>query len=535
MTSRASLARLFPRLHRRALHSGPALPVLERSNIDRPFSRSQQTRYAVQLMSPANARQFLPCVTIAAEMKEKGVEPNLAIYNSMLAAAAEDGFWLEAWAILDDMLLMGVRPNTMSFNHLLHAVRFRHSHHVPRVLEKMEACGVKPNPQTMTPIISRYTAEGNLEMAVRHLLSFTAHDMVPGLQAAQSVITLAARNNFARLALDLAEWFERLSTRRLEESVWVNCLLAAAETSYIEGVERCWELLTKQFKSLLDEGTCVAVLNTAARNGRPELATEALQMLQTINISPQEHHFAAIIEAFCVNGRAREAILVLDLMSSSGVDSSIGTAEPIAECIQHDVERIDAAWKQIEELHKEGHRLHSSTHQAIIMAAVASGNLTRALAFYRALPDLGLSPKLDTFNHLLQGCIQSADRQLGDTLLAEMKTAKVKPNQDIHESFIRLCLTQDVYEDAFFYLEEMKTAGYKPSPSIYTALAEKCLSSNDLRYRIVLQEMEECGYGVPSDLKTHLRLEEKDEVAATSAVPRLSEEEQRFIEKGGLV
>ena len=123
MTSRASLARLLPRLHRRCFTSGPSLPVVEHSNIERSLAGTQQNRYAVKLMSKANTRQFLPCVTIAAEMKEKGVEPNPAIYNSMLFAAAEDGLWLDALAIFDDMLNMDVQPNTMSFNHLLHVSR----------------------------------------------------------------------------------------------------------------------------------------------------------------------------------------------------------------------------------------------------------------------------------------------------------------------------------------------------------------------------------------------------------------------------
>ena len=300
----------------------------------------------------------------------------------------------------------------------------------------------------------------------------------------------------------------------------------------IEGVEQCWEIVTKKFRSLLDEGTCVAVMNTAARNGRPELATEALKVLQSINVLPEEHHFAAIIEAFCINGQVREAILVLDLMASSRIQSSLGTAEPIGERIQHHVGEMDAAWKQIEELHKEGRRLHISLHQTIIMAAVARGDLKRALAFCRDLPRLDYTPNLAIFNELLKGCVAAADRQLGDSLLAGMKKAKVKVDQETQETFIRLCLTQEVYEDAFFYLEEMKSAGYKPSAALYVSLIEKCLSSNDLRYRIALQEMEEQGYAVPADLKTHSELDE--EVVAPVA-PLLSEAERQFIEKGGLV
>jgi len=97
----------------------------------------------------------------------------------------------------------------------------------------METCGIKPNSQTITLITSRCTAEGNLEMAIRHLLSFSEQGITPGLEAVQPVILFAARNNFARLALDLVEWFERISTRRLEESIWVECLIAAADTAYV--------------------------------------------------------------------------------------------------------------------------------------------------------------------------------------------------------------------------------------------------------------------------------------------------------------
>ncbi|KAF9446394.1 hypothetical protein P691DRAFT_794495 [Macrolepiota fuliginosa MF-IS2] len=490
----------------------------------------------IQLINQRPRRRLVPCLASAAEMKQKGVMPNLVIYNSMLEAAAEDGFWLDAWAILDDMLLMGVKPNAMSFNHLLHAVRFKHNHHVARVINKMEACSVKPNAQTLGLIITRYAAEGNLEMAIRHLLTVPKYNVVPDLQTVQSVIILAARNNFSRLALDLANWFERISTRRLEESVWVNCLIAAAETSHIEGVHQCWNTVTKHFKTLLDEGICLSVLNTAARHGSPELATEALQMLQTINVPPQEHHFAAIIEAFCQSGQVKEAILVLDLMTSSDIVPSIETTKPISESIKQDLEKIDATWQLVKEFHKEGRRLDISAPRAVIAAAVACGDLTRALTFYKALSQFNLSPELQIYNLLLQACVRATDRRMGDHLLADMKTAKVAPSRDTYENIIHLCLTQPVYEDAFFYLEEMKAAGFKPPLSVYTALVDKCLSANDTRHQIALQEMEECEYVIPPALQSRIAgTGTRGEVVEASTQPSLSEGERRFIEQGGLV
>jgi len=270
----------------------------------------------------------------------------------------------------------------------------------------------------------------------------------------------------------------------------------------------------------------MAIMNAAGRNGLPELATEVLQMKQTIGISPEEHHFAAIIEAFCKRDQAQEAILVLDLMASSGIESSMGTAEPIAECIQHSAEKIDAAWNQVKQLHQEDHHLHVSIYKTIFMAAVANGDLTKALAFCRALPDFGLSPSVDLYNHLLHACIRSANRQVGDEILSAMKSAELKPNRETYKTFIRLCLTQDVYDDAFFYLEEMKAAKHKPSSSVYVAIIQKCLSSNDERYQIAVDETIECGYSIPYFLEHDISKKQGY---------LISEDEQRFIERGGLV
>jgi pentatricopeptide repeat protein len=224
-------------------------------------------------------------------------------------------------------------------------------------------------------------------------------------------------------------------------------------------------------------------------------------MLQIFDHQPKEHHFAAIIEAFCRLRQFKEAVLVLDLMNSSNIIPDSGTTRPFVDHLKQDPESIDATWSAIEDLHKDGRRLDIVVPRAVIIAAIFQKNLSKALAFYKALPGFNLSPDLDIFNQLLQGCVQAADRQLGDTVLTDLQANKIKPNQDTYQNFIYLCLTQSNYEDAFFYLEEMKAAGFKPSPSVYIALVDKCFESNDLRYQIALEEMEECGYSIP----THYR------------------------------
>jgi pentatricopeptide repeat protein len=72
------------------------------------------------MMSQPSKNKYLSCLSSVIEMKRKGVKPNLIIYNELLAAAAERGQWLDAFAIMDDMLSMKIKPNAITFNHLFH-------------------------------------------------------------------------------------------------------------------------------------------------------------------------------------------------------------------------------------------------------------------------------------------------------------------------------------------------------------------------------------------------------------------------------
>jgi hypothetical protein len=86
-----------------------------------------------------------------------------------------------------------------------------------------------------------------------------------------------------------------------------------------------------------------------------------------------------------------------------------------------------------------------------------------------------------------------------------MKRVQVKPNEETYEKMILLCLTQETYEDAFFYLEEMKAASHVPARAIYESLLAKCSSVEDARSTMVLQEMKECGYKVKDGTRTTSR------------------------------
>ena len=227
----------------------------------------------------------------------------------------------------------------------------------------------------------------------------------------------------------------------------------------------------------------------------------ALQVLVGLEIPLEEHHLVPVMESFCECQKLEEVFSIVNLMRSSDVHFTRETASQLTNCISSDIDKVDEAWSVLERMHQQGKPVDVVSLNAVIHAATLLNDLQRAIGTYKAFPDFGVKPTISTFNHLLSGCISTSHRALGDKLLSELRELNLVPDTQTFERVIILCLTQTVYEDAFFYLEEMKGQGYMPPLSVYTAIIRKCVVSGDVRWEVALDEMKECGYTVSPTLQ----------------------------------
>ncbi|KIK44881.1 hypothetical protein CY34DRAFT_10750 [Suillus luteus UH-Slu-Lm8-n1] len=455
-------------------------------------------------------------------MKKEGVEPDIIIYNNLLACLAEDCHVLEAWAVVEDMSSMGIAPDRNTFHHLIHASRQLQSTAIWDIIDKMEAENIRPNEQTFFLMIQRHTTDKrNLEFILQCMYEMGSRGLVIELTIAQDVIGLAAELGFPRLALDLAENFEATSVRRLSPETWMRCLASSAEALYVcgifimyrfhltydwktEGVQRCWEQVVGVLNVTPDEGLCLDVLHTAGRHGLSDLATDVIRVLRNLGADWQEHHFAPLVEALCKAGNLKDAFGTLDLMRSSNIFPTTITAQPIYDFLKQDIDKVDGAWELLDKLRNEGKTIDRTAINAIIRAAISLSDLQRAVGAYKAFPDYKCVPDIDTFNTLLSGCIVASHRELGNKLLLDLKELGIKPDATTYERIIILCLTQATYEDAFFYLEEMKAQKFVPPRSVYDAVIRTCIAASDSRYTLALDELKQCGYTVSKNLQTFI-------------------------------
>jgi len=297
----------------------------------------------------------------------------------------------------------------------------------------------------------------------------------------------------------------------------------------LDGVNYTWRLV-KELGITPNEGICLAVMNTAARHGAPELAADVLQALKQQSVRWQDYHFDAVIEAFCRNNQLKEALVTLKIMVDNEVPPSRGVLSTISNISLQDSESIDRAWDALETLKQEGNFLPLHLN-LLINASIELKDLQRAMGIYKSFDDYSVVPSIPVFHSLFDGCITAQHRQLGDLLLADMKKYGLEPNSVTFAKLIQLCLTQDAYEDAFFYLEEMKASGRTPHRSIYVNLVHKCWSANDPRVEMVLDEMKECGYELPR--RPTKETDEETIASSSSSPPMLDAAAVEVINTGG--
>ena len=237
----------------------------------------------------------------------------------------------------------------------------------------------------------------------------------------------------------------------------------------------------------------------------PALASEVLSLLTEQEIPLGEHHFSPLIEAMCRQAQIKDAFQTIMRMDNVGITPTAETTYPIFKHIIKDAERLEAACNHLEDIQQEVKvPFHVAAFNCVIQASISLGDLQRAIGLYKSLSEFKVKPNVDTYNLLLAGCIAATHRELGDKLLLEMKEARVHPDARTYERLIVLCLTQTSYEDAFFYLEEMKEQRMVPTLNIYESLIRKCVTMGDTRYKLAVEELQECSYKVDSSLQAFI-------------------------------
>lgn len=210
----------------------------------------------------------------------------------------------------------------------------------------------------------------------------------------------------------------------------------------------------------------------------------------------EEYHFAALVEAYCRTGDTLNAVMVLPIMRRSDALPNAGTVKPIVKAISVDVETIDRAFFDLQDMNTDGKPVDRAALNAIIEACAICKDLSRAMATFNDFESFNNEADLDTYNGLLLACLSTKHATIARELFHKMQESNIQPNAETYHLIVSTILTQSDYDLAFDLLEEMKERGLKPAAETYRNIIRSCVNQNDGRATVALEEMKHTGYDI---------------------------------------
>ncbi|CAA2976687.1 Hypothetical predicted protein [Olea europaea subsp. europaea] len=423
--------------------------------------------------------------------------PDVRVYRALLRSFALTGMADECGSTIEDMIAAGVRADASCYNiwlqvslgspsssQTLMGIQAAVNVHAPLVdiLDVMDSRSVSYDAITYQILISYYCSKKNLEHALLLLSQIAGEGLAPTLEAYNSVILLAVNLHQARIAHDLVQSVQTESARKLDLPVLSVGLLDL------------YPRLVEQYKFRPTSGLSLSILSNAARLGKPSLASTAISHLRassTVPVKIEEHHMAPLVEALCRDGQLKKAIGIISTMRKNGVEPVQTTALPIVESIllsygetpatEEELQTsLDSAYDLITSLYNEDpQKVDLVVLNALLSASVKLNDYHRALGTYKDLSEI--KADINTYNILLQGCVDLRLRTLGDSLLVELQTASLTPNETTYEKLIELCAVSNTgeWQDAIGYLDQLKAYEITPSINAYVAVATRMGWEND--------------------------------------------------------
>lgn len=465
---------------------------------------SKRLRAYAELDRRAQRGQYKPVQQLAVKLLADYAEkPNDRLYNALILANTDcaHGSANEVARLLQDMEDTGVVPDSAILHAALRVLAV-HPDYLLRshVLAELRQRWHSLNSNGWHDVVLGLLRDRQLERALDTLEQMLREGVVPHPWLYDIVIyTLCAAEEFDE-ALRLLQFRIDSDNRPISPTLWAHALDCASRALHHPLTLFAFDARVRSSYLNPSSGVCINILNTAARQGDPYLATSVFQVLSRRSGTPIErHHYEALLETYVVSKDLRKAFTLLGTMEKAGIAPTEGSTRPLFTYLRHSRKYPPYAYKLLCSLRDDGHTILIQAVNVIIESYIHHQNFPAALELYKSMQTLSssLRPNIATFNALFRGCALHKRKADSMFLAGEMVALEVSPNALTYDRLLLVCLTSDtVLDNAWRYFDEMKAVGWWPRGGTLARLAkEACLKRDPRVWDLVLDE--ERGRGIP--------------------------------------
>ncbi|CAN6164746.1 unnamed protein product [Urochloa humidicola] len=338
-----------------------------------------------------------------------GEGATVQVFNAMMSVYARSGRFDDARQLLDTMRDRGIEPDLVSFNTLINA-RAKSGCLAAGValdlLFEVRQAGLRPDVITYNTLISACSQSSNLEDAVTVFEEMVDSECRPDLWTYNAMVSVHGR-------CGKAEEAERLFRELVEkgftpDAVTYNSLLHAfAKEGDIEKVERtCEDLVKAGFKK--NEITYNTMIHMYGKMGRLDLAVGLYDEMRSMGCTPDAVTYTVLIDSLGKMDRITEAGKVLEEMTAAGLKPTLVTFSALI-CAYAKGGRRAEAEKTFDCMVASGVKPDRLAYLVMLDVFARSGETEKLLDLYRTMMKDSYRPD-DGMYQVLLAALAKEDR-----------------------------------------------------------------------------------------------------------------------------
>ncbi|KAF5207476.1 Pentatricopeptide repeat-containing protein [Thalictrum thalictroides] len=393
----------------------------------------------------------------------------------------------DGFKLLTLMKSRGIKPNTVIYNTLIHALC--KNGNVGKGKSLMSEM-VEPNQVTYNILISAYCREENLIQALLLLEKCFDKEFLPDAVTVTKVMEILCNKGRVTEAVEV---LERVSEKGgTVDSVSYTTLIKGFCSI---GKPKVGHKFLKEMERkgcLPDVSTYNVLISGFCESGKLDLALDMLSEMKTDAISPNFVTYDVLIRGLCSGGRLEDGLKILDQMEAS--KGRGGQVSPYNSII-YGLYKENQSEEALKFLTKMGSFFPKAVDRSLrIMGYCDEGVLGEAKRVYDQMIEEGGLPSALVYVSLINSLCQVGNIREAFELMNEMIGHGYFPLASMFNALISEFCKQDKLSNALKLMEEMVGRGSLPDIETYNPLIDTLCRRGDLQGAAgLLQKMIENG------------------------------------------
>ncbi|XVE90498.1 hypothetical protein DITRI_Ditri20bG0082400 [Diplodiscus trichospermus] len=333
---------------------------------------------------------------------EPAVGNTVQVYNAMMGVYARNGRFQKVQELLDLMRERGCEPDLVSFNTLINA-RLKAGAMLPdlaiELLNEVRRSGLRPDIITYNTLISACSRESNLEEAMKVFEDMDSHNCQPDLWTYNAMISVYGRCGMAYKAEQLFRDLE--SKGFFPDAVTFNSLLYAfAREGNVDKVKQISEEMVEMGLGR-DEMTYNTIIHMYGKQGQHNLALRLYSDMKLSGRNPDVVTYTVLIDSLGKANKIKEASNVMSEMLDSGVKPTVRTYSALI-CGYAKAGMAVEAEEAFDCMQRSGIRPDFLAYSVMLDILLRCNEITKALVLYREMVRDGFKPDHTLYQVMLQ-------------------------------------------------------------------------------------------------------------------------------------